>query len=279
VERHCGSGQDGHQATEGDQVDAVLIAQIVAQVMAILQANGHAPAGRRVLEIFSGASCGHQVGLAAIRQLVDGGHQVTVVFTPAGRAMVGEACVRDAGAHQVILPGAWVDAPSLVHDTDVVLLPTLSMNFAAHLAMGLLDSVPATLVLGSLLAGKPVAAVREGADPNGPGGRVFGAGNSAPALRAHLAGNLKTLASYGVDLLAEADFLAGVARLVVDTPVPVSPPHTSSNGRHVTAPLITQADLAGLPEGAVVRVASGSRLTPLARDTAATQGIELVFEQ
>ena len=74
-------------------MDAVFIAQIVAQVLAILQANGHGTAGRRVLVIFSGASCGQQVGLAAIRQLVDGGHQATVVFTPAGNALVGEARV------------------------------------------------------------------------------------------------------------------------------------------------------------------------------------------
>ena len=260
-------------------MDTVLIAQIVAQVLAILNANGHGPAGRRVLVIFSGASCGQQVGLAAIRHLADGGHHVTVVFTPAGNNMIGEDRVRSAGAQQVIVPGVWVDAPGLVHDTDVVLLPTLSMNFAAHLAMGLLDSAPATLVLGALLAGKPVAAVRDGADPNGAGGRVFGPGNSAPALRAHLANNLKTLASYGMDLLGEADFLSGVARLLADSPVLAAAPELSSNGRHVTAPLITQADLAGLPEGAVLRVTTGSRLTPLARDTATTLGIELVYEQ
>lgn len=260
-------------------MDTVLIARIVAQVMAILQANGHGPSGRKVLEIFSGASSGQQVGLTAIRQLVDGGHHVTVVFTPAGQTMVGEERVRAAGAQQIIKPGSWVDAPGLVREADVVLLPTLSMNFAAHLAMGLLDSVPATLIIGALLAGKPVAAVRDGADPNGPGGRVFGAGNAAPALRSQLAGNLKTLASYGMDLVAEADFLASVERLVALGPVPLAVPEPSSNDRQVAAPLITQADLAGLPEGAVLRVGPGSRLTPLARDTATTLGIELVFEQ
>jgi hypothetical protein len=267
---------------EGVRVDESLIARIVTQVLALLAGNGAKPAGRRVLTVFGGASAGQQAGLSAITQLTGRGHQVTVAFSPAGNAMVGEERVRTAGAQKVIAPGGWVDAPALVADAELVLLPTLSMNLAAHLAAGLLDSLPATLVVGALLAGKPVLAVRDGADPDGAAGKVFGANGSAPALRAKLAGNLKVLASYGVELVAEADFLDAVERLVVGsapriTQAAVTQASNTPTSR-VSAPLITQADLAGLPEGTRLRVAPGSRLTPLARDSAASMGIELVYE-
>jgi ethanolamine utilization cobalamin adenosyltransferase len=42
--------------------------------------------------------------------------------------------------------------------------------------------------------------------------------------------------------------------------------------------VITQADIAALDRNGVLHVPAGSRLTPLARDSAATLGIEIVFD-
>ncbi len=277
-------------------VDEILVDKIVARVMALLNGETIDSSPRRVLMLFSGASTGFVVGKEAIRRLADSSHKLTVVLTPSAAHIITEANIRQAGADDIVPPGTWVDAPGLVKQSDLVLVPTLSMNLAARLALGLMDSLISTLVIGSLLAGKPVVAVQDGADPNGNAGLVFGATRGgAPALRAKLADHLKTLASYGVELVSEGDFLVTVERRLLTRAV-AQPPNgdrkpqpsfmlggkspaieTLSNSRGKTN-FVTEADLLMLQPGSVLRLAPGSRLTPLADDTAKRLNLQLVFD-
>jgi hypothetical protein len=258
------------------------IAEIVRQVVAQLTAqfagrmNGHEQ--RRVLALFSGASAGQHEGLETVRQLCQAGHQVTAVLSSGGSYLLEENRLQDTGVQTVLKPGAWIDSPGLVRGTELVLVPTLSMNFAAHLALGLLDSPAATLVTGALLAGKPVIAIRDGADPDGAGGQVFGANGGAPMLRARLQSNLKTLETYGVELVSQQDFAAAVQKRIGST--------KKQNSMLALQPFIaraaeilTQADVANLPVGSILHLAPGSRLSPLAAETLSSRRIQVVWEE
>lgn len=257
------------------------LVQIVSKVIAALRA---AAPKKRVLVLFGGASTGFVAGMEAIKQMVSNGHEVTVVLSYSARHIIGEDHVKQAGATRIILPDTWANAPALVRDADLVLVPTLSMNTAAHLAQGLMDSLLSTLVLGALMAGKPVIAICDGANPRGNGGKVFGAKpDAAVALQNKLLANLATLAEYGVELVHEPDFwlavdchLLGLGTVApAETPDPAitnaPPPVLGLSGA-----FITQTDLAGLPAGSVVRLAVGTKLTPLARDTAARLRLTLL---
>lgn len=255
-------------------MDEALIVRIITEVLAALKLQQ--PTRRNVLVLFSGASSGVQVGLEAVEKLARAGHKVTVVLSPSASQITGEERIRKAGAQQVIGPDTWANAPQLVRETDLALLPTLSMNFAARLAQGLMDTLLSTLALGVLIAGKPLVAVRDGADLDGPGGRVFGAKGTAPALRARMMGNLQTLASYGVELVSADEFLQAVERRLSDgssDATAPAPAHNLSLGG-----VITQVDLFGLEPGSVLHLAPGSRLTPLAQDTAKRLGLQVLSD-
>ncbi len=271
-------------------VDEQLLAQIVARVLALLRAQ---PVLRRkrILVLFGGASAGWQAGLDAIAMLAHDGHSVTAVLTSSAVSILGEGKIREAGAGQVILPGVFADAPALVKEHDVVLIPTLSMNLAAKLALGLFDSLLTTLALGALLAGKPVVAVRDGADPDGCGGRVWGATGAAATLRARLSANLKTIESYGIRLVPVDEFVASVQQhLSASTTLSAQASAPAGSralggvggtplvGPVVAAAVITQADIAHLQEGGLLRIPNGSRLTPLAQETANRLRLEVVCD-
>lgn len=259
----------------GGLMDEKTLVQLVIQVLAALQAQ---PRRKQVLVLFSGASAGQHEGLEAVSMLSQAGHSVTAVFTQAAALMIGEDKVKQKGASEVIPPGKWVDSPALVRAADLVLVPTLSMNQATAMASGAFDSLISTLALGALLAGKTVIAIRDGADPEGAGGKVWGAGTAAATLRARLSGNLKALESYGMVLVHGEEFLATVQqRLANAAPVQTSRAPLAP-AVQVTATVITQADIAHLAEGSLLRVPKGSRLTPLAQESAGRLQLDVVYE-
>jgi hypothetical protein len=270
--------------------EQALIDKIVARVLALLRGETVNTSRRSVLLLFSGASTGYVVGMEAIRRLTNADHALTVVMTPAAHEIITPDKVKLAGATKIIGPGEWTDAPGLVRRTDLVLIPTLSMNLAARLALGLMDSLITTLALGSLMAGKAVVAVKDGADPFGNAGRVFGATETAaPLLRQTLAGHLATLAAYGIEMVSEADFLFTMEqRLLADaaagqgsaaaTPFQASQPAMVAGSNGSKATFVTAQDLQGLPAGSAVRLATGSRLTPQAHDLARRLNLTLMAE-
>jgi hypothetical protein len=273
-------------------LDQELIDQIVKKAVdLILEKMIAAAPKQRVLALFAGAGSGYCVGMQSVQWLAKGGHPLTVVLTASARQIIGEDKLRQAGAVRLIGDQEWVNTPKLIREVDLVLVPTLSMNTAAHLAQGLLDSLVTTLVLGSLLAGKPVLAVCDGANPYGNGGRVFGASNDpAPKLRAKLADHLTTLMDFGMQLVPEETFLVNLANQLQGAtppvpPTPSLPAKPGVNGSPLNAAarlgsemLLTATDLMGYPLGATVRLAAGAKLTPLAREVAERQLLNLVHD-
>ena len=265
-------------------MEQALIDDIVAKVAALVRAKMIADVPRqRVLMLFSGASTGYVVGMDTIKMLAAAEHDLTVFMTASAMHVVGEENVRKAGASEIIGPKQWVNTPGLVRETNLVLVPTLSMNTAARLALGLMDSLFSTLVLGALLDSKPVIAVRDGADPFGNGGLIFSDSyDGAPALRGQLSANLGKLVEFGVNMVAEEDFVNSVIRLMqagADTAVsaPISPVlRIPANG---VSPILTVADLHAYLPGTTLHIPADMRLTPLAQENAAKQNLKLVFEE
>jgi hypothetical protein len=236
---------------------------------------------RRVLMLFSGASTGYLVGMQTIRMLGQAGHSLTVVMTDSASRVIGEDHVREAGAECILTSKQWVNTPGLVRESDLVLVPTLSMNTAAHLALGLMDSMFTTLVLGARLADKPVVAICDGANPFGKGGNVFSERTeSAPELRKKLADNLMTLAGFGIELVGEQDFLRSVvSHLVDEQPLQISAPAAAPDIQFIAGSIVTAAELIRCERGAAVRLQAGARLSPLAIETVGRMGLCLSYEK
>lgn len=268
--------------------DEAFIDKVVARVLAMLSGDPVELAPRHVLMLFSGASTGFVVGMESIRRLSGSPHSLTVVLSPSAAQIITEAHVRKAGAATIIGPTEWADAPGLVRAADLVLLPTLSMSMASRLALGLMDSLVTTLVLGALLAGKAVVAIRDGAEPSGMGGEIFGADQGpASPLRTRLDAHLATLTSFGVELVYEPEFLltverrllSGAARAPVVALAPANSPRpawAAAQPNGAQGGFITESDLLSLAPGSSLRLAPGSRLTPQAQDTAQRLRLALI---
>ncbi|MEN4011921.1 MAG: flavoprotein [Chloroflexota bacterium] len=257
--------------------------QIITQaVEAVLKRLIASAPRKNVLILFSGASSGYVAGVEAIRFLSQGGHSIKVILTSAANYVIGEENIRKAGAQEIINTDQMICTPRLIEETDLVLVPTLSMNTAAHLALGLMNSLICTVVLGGLLAGKPIITICDGADPYGDGGKVFGSdASAAPLLRERYAYNLSTLTSYGIVLVRKEQFLLTLTRHVMrpaqkDAPNDAPPIIKNADKAAISSAVITVSDLRHFSRGQTVQIPHRARLTPLAKEYASQIGLNLV---
>lgn len=263
-------------------MDEAVVDKIVARILAQLNNEPVSSAARKVTMLFCGARAGTEAGLEAVRRLSRSKHDLTVMHTEAAREIIPEETIRKAGATDFVGAGLWVDVAGLVCRSDLLLVPTLTTRMAGHLALGLMESSSATLILRMLLAGKPVVVIKDGADPDGwVSEKIYGAkAGAASALRNRLESNLAALTSFGADLVTEKDFLVTMERRLLTgsvTGCDAEMPATPTSATDVMGGIVTAGELLRHAPDAVIRLAPGSRLTPQAEDTVRQLRLKLVF--
>lgn len=245
-----------------------LVEKIVAEVLRRLAARG-----KRALALFCGGTIGAPEGLAEVKKLQNAGFTVRAVLTPRAEWILGRDWLRRELGDIEIVTEADRKAPSaLLKDTDLTLVPVFTLNTAAKVAHGIADTLVATLIMDSLLTGRPVFAARDACDPANPMRAKLGMDKAAPAYRALLTGNLERLAEFGVRLIGVTELAATV--LGETRPKEVVPETVSTT---FTGRVLSRTDVATF-EGSVLKVSAGTLVTPLARDLARERGIEIVVE-
>lgn len=266
-------------------MDDVIVDKVAARILARMAGRPIDTGRREVFVVFTGAVSGFAAGREAVGRLVRSAHTLTILMTPAAKHIFGEGPLRQVGATSIVDLQPWTDVSDFTRRADIVLVPTLTMNTAARLALGLMDSPATTLVLGALLAGKSVLAIRDGADPAGKRGEALGARpDGSPALWALLEDRLAALESFGIRLTSKNDFLFALEQLLITPPglgpsgpsvAPASPAASSPRAADGLPSIVTAGDLLGLAPGTRVRLGRGSRLTPQAADLATRMGLKL----
>lgn len=245
-----------------------LVEKIVAQVLRRLAGRG-----RRALALFCGGTIGAPEGRAEVKKLLAAGYSVRAVLTPSAERVLGKEWLKSELGDIEIITEADGQAPGAVlKEADLTLVPVLTLNTAAKVAHGIADTLAATLIMDSLLTGRPVFAARDACDPANPVRAQLGMNRAAAPYRALLSGNLARLTEFGVRLVAARELAAAV-----QGETPAAPPAPAA-GRVFSGRVLSRSDVAAW-EGRVLQVSAGTLVTPLARDLARDRGIEIVVGQ
>ncbi|NPV69147.1 MAG: hypothetical protein HPY55_00695 [Firmicutes bacterium] len=248
-----------------------LVEEIVAEVLRRLAGRG-----KRVLALFCGGGLGAPEGRAEVKKLQDAGYTVRAVFTPSAERVLGKGWLRsELGDIEIVTEADGETPGALLKETDLTLVPVLTLNTAAKVAHGIADTLVATLIMESLLTGRPVLAAKDACDPANPMRAGLGMDKVAPAYRALLAGNLERLAEFGVRLVGATGLAAAVSGEAGDKQAAPGP---GPGAASFTGRVLSRADIAAF-KGRVIRVSAGTLVTPLARDLARDRGIEMVVCQ
>lgn len=252
--------------------DEELVRRVVAEVLRRL---GHPVRGPEILVLLTGGTIGWPVAREGLRALAADGVAFRLLCSRAAvRIHKREELVEICPAGQTVSEDERDPRP-LLREVRGVLVPVLTRNTAARVAMLDFAGLIPGLILEALMRGLPVVAARDAADPDHPAWRRLLGGDPHPGLAAALRENLRRVESLGIRLVAAAD-LEAAARETLGLGRAAAPKaHTPAAS--VARGVITAAEiLAAAREGREIRLGRGALVTPLARDVAAEHGVRLL---
>lgn len=221
-------------------------------------------APKRALVLFTGALLGFETAVEQLRRLRDAGVELDYLQTPSAKRILDQDVIAGLGMQEV--------SNKLVAAHQVLVVPTLTVNIAAKVSHGIGDCLASNLMAEFIMADRPVVAVRNAACPDSAD-KLSWFPKMPAGYAARLRANLTELAGFGVRL-CDADAMSDAVLScwgVCPAPVTTSPSAITCRQR-----LISDTDIRGLPAKSTLRVLPTATLTPLAADSAARLGIQIV---
>jgi hypothetical protein len=257
------------EASELERLTQLITAQVLRQLQGSSAAEPAAAGfGKTVLAVFTGGYQKFDEALEQVAGLSRAGHSVVVLLSRnAGRQAGRERVLTATGASQVITSDDEMDPVALLEKVDAVAAPVLSRVSANKIAIGVADTLPTAVILEALLAGLPVVLATNACQPKS---RLSSSTvrPAAPALIRTLQERLTALQSFGAELVDVGEIGAAINRRLV-------PPTATPQVAPLVKRVITNADVLAVGKGNELRVARGSVITPLARETAKSAGISV----
>jgi len=219
----------------------------------------------KITALFTGSSTNRTEAIAQVEKLIHEGYSVDAVLSQAAVKIVNPENIRKIqGIGDIFYePDFWVSSIEVVKRSKIIIVPILTRNSAAKIALGIADNLVTNIALHALLAGKPVIAARNSADPDHADCICIGTPNTPPALIQIAREYLRKLETYGAKLMDVSD----IADYIIN-----------EKQTSIQQKLITQDSINNLqPDMKQIKVRKGSIITPLARDAARERGIEILF--
>lgn len=263
-------------------MDEALVDRVVAQVLLTLRGEVIDTRLRKVAMIFSGTPKGFSVGQEAFRRISGKGHQARLLFTPAAKRIFSGEGLLQSKAAECLGEDHHLGLAELIHEIDLVLVPTLTMRLAHRVAWASMEDPAAAVIIAALLAGKPVIGVRGGSSLQDDYGTRLGARRAnAPQLWDRVEEALNVLITYGLELVPEAAFLIAVEQAILrrdQLAIRKSHIPPPAMGRKIGGNIVTEAEILGLEEGSSLQLSNGAKLTPQAQDRARRLKLSLFHE-
>lgn len=259
----------------------LITAEVIAQLKDERLTENDTHSGEEVLVLMTG---GHSIWPKVsykLREMRNRGLHLNPVLSEAAKNMFDPQELRSVFGGRSASPLDEVNNVSerpnpleMIKRSAAIILPTLTMNTAAKLALGIQDTLITQLAAWALLQNKPVVAVSNAANPNSAElsklGFAFRSKSQSEVYMSHL----EQLSSYGIHLV-EADYLLPAVLQAV--------------GRDPINPALVRAPMKSLTiEGVLTRekvlravaldcdeVVAKGVVTPLAKETASEHNVRI----
>lgn len=257
---------------------------------------------RKISVLLLGSDISMDSAFNSLVKLRESGYLLTVVMSKAAEHLVGRARVEETlQPYRLITGDCYEGVQGLVRGTDVVIVPNLTQNTLAKVAVGIQDDFPSMLLWQFLLQNVRVIVNTDSIR------HAWFSIDGNPKMKKVMESHIKTLADYGAAMIEHHDYdtvlmrdplesmrnsRAGAERPRTGTQrenavrtaaaqtAPASTGRPAATGQPVLkgqTRVVTESWLRALPASSrQIVLEKGMIITPLAKDLAKSMGVEIV---
>jgi hypothetical protein len=270
-----------------DSLMDLLIQKIVDEVVRRIKNQP-----KNAVVFFTGGAIGFRQSMDSLLKLQKDGWQLKVVLSDDGMKVLNPNAIQKELNLDVIYHSGNIKSQKELYDSaDILIIGTMSINTAAKIATGIMDSPFLTIINHGMMAGVPVVAAKNACDPDNPQRAALGMGKSPEKYRQMLNANMNTLSDFGIQLVNGEDLYAtciGGAPTVTKDLI-VTKPAVQENKEPAAEPAVTgkcgecvinkkvisRSDILKIRDAKVVKIPAGSIVTEYAAEAIDTFGLQI----
>ena len=257
-----------------------IVTEVIRKVAVKIGADG---SRGTIITIFTAATVEFSEAISQVRRLILDGYRIQLVFSENAEKLFGKVVREQLEGFphiETVEASKWF---AVFKEAHAVIVPLLSMNTVSKVSLLIADNLSTNLILHALFMGIPIFAAQNGAHPEGSHwGQKLGPFPQSPALRQALIDKLRKIMDYGC-YLTDIYKLRNTVNSILDRNKGVKRKDSEdAHGKLRTAigqgeKIITAARVHhAYLQGVDLVLASGSLVTPLARDMALKHQVALV---
>lgn len=226
----------------------------------------------KVLVIYSGGSYGFKDSIKSIKDIIEDGYDVNVVLTESADYVLGAENIRNLlNIEKVYLEGRddYSDILQLIDKSNVLILPSLTINSVAKIANCISDSYLTEAVSKFILMDKKIFSSRNNCCPNDKERILYSMNPSNSFYKMKMIENMETIEKYGVKFVEAINLYAGFTNGIIEKDI------DKVKGQRCEKNIITRADVVNLHKGSTLYIKEKCILTELAKDQLKINGINI----
>lgn len=230
---------------------------------------------RQLVAFFCGGWIGLPAALEQMQLLRLQGWSIRTVLSPAAESVIGEDAIRYELAPSAVYTASSPLPLEVLEKMEVAVVPVLTMNSAAKVCLGVMDTPVVQGVADALMMGKPVVAACNAANPHDAERSVWGLGNSPVAWKRLKEEQVLQLPELGVRLVDAAYLGQEIRQVTADRGNPGKKVPDEVVLQRVAGPLTRLQVVEAWQEGVQILEVGNGPVSPLAREAAAQLGLEV----
>jgi hypothetical protein len=232
------------------------------------------PDRRKALVLFTGSPAGFEEAVKQVRLLKQDGWDVEVIINRCSEGIfTKEKLISDFEGIQLYFESRYPLDKDLLDGVDIILIPVLTINFAAKMALGIADTPVSALVAYGLINGIPILAVKDACLPEN---RVRSDRKKSKKPEVYfkmIYGYLSKIEDFGVRMVA-VEKLGDEATLTWK----ICNQNESDNSSILNRRVLTKEDILKAKKSGSFKLSMDRKtiITALAKETADELGVEIV---
>ena len=252
---------------------------------------------KKALVAFTGGSIGFTEGIKAIKDLMNDGWEIKVLLSKSAEYVLKPDNVKNLlGIDKIYLESEVTNTSNLYQDMDMIILPVLTINTASKIALCINDSMIPSIVSNAIMEGKPIVAARNACDLDDPTRKTLGMDKAPEAYKQKIRDHMELLKDYGINLV-DVSQLYSVCVNTNNIFVMNKKSDTENKkvgniqniqniqnrqeniGANFTKKVLSRQDIIRLAnENSNIYVKPGTIVTDLAKDTARSLGVDIIYQ-